>query len=232
ARHRLGAGVCFESAATLAAGSYTIPVYEIFKVGEDLHWQRGLDLLAPFGLSVVFVPHWDNTDGGAKLDTSRCYIGQARFEPMVALLPPGQTIVGIDDHTALAVRLARGACQVMGAGGVTIIRDGEAHEFEAGATFPLQRLGDARLPASLEEGIRPDVWQAALDADAPPPASEPAEPPDHVVALIHDREAARRARDWQRSDALRAQIAALGWRVEDTREGPRVRPIEPASRPA
>ncbi len=34
--------------------------------------------------------------------------------------------------------------------------------------------------------------------------------------------AARARRDWVTADALRARIAALGWQVEDTAEGPRV----------
>ena len=32
------------SAASLTAGSYTLPVYEIYKVGQPLHWVKGLDV--------------------------------------------------------------------------------------------------------------------------------------------------------------------------------------------
>ena len=37
-RHRLGAALALASAATIAAGAWALPVYEIYKVGEDTHW--------------------------------------------------------------------------------------------------------------------------------------------------------------------------------------------------
>jgi cysteinyl-tRNA synthetase len=49
-------------------------------------------------------------------------------------------------------------------------------------------------------------------ADAPPAAWE---------RLVREREAARKARDWARADALRAELEAQGIVVEDTPSGPR-----------
>ena len=72
ARHRLGACLTFASSAAIAIGETAVPIYEIYKVGEDPHWIPGLDLLGPFGLRVACVTHWNNTEGGANLDTSRC----------------------------------------------------------------------------------------------------------------------------------------------------------------
>jgi len=46
--------------------------------------------------------------------------------------------------------------------------------------------------------------------------------PDAVRALVDEREAARKAKDFAASDALRARLAASGFRVEDTAQGPRV----------
>lgn len=43
--------------------------------------------LAPFGLCLVVVPHWNNSEGGAELDTRRCFIGLERWEQLQALLP-------------------------------------------------------------------------------------------------------------------------------------------------
>lgn len=48
-------------------------------------------------------------------------------------------------------------------------------------------------------------------------------PPAEVEALVADRLAARKARDWAASDRLRDQILALGWVVEDTALGPRLK---------
>lgn len=91
ARHRLGASLVFASACSLAISAYTIPVYEIYKVGEDVQWTTGLDLFGPYGLSLVFVPHWNNTEGGAHVDTSRCYMGESRFNQLLqCCLPPSQ----------------------------------------------------------------------------------------------------------------------------------------------
>ncbi len=73
ARHRLGASLALASAAAIAAGTFALPVYEIYKVGEDPHWKPGLDLLKPFGLSLAFIPHWDNMEGGAG----------ARYQPLL-----------------------------------------------------------------------------------------------------------------------------------------------------
>jgi cysteinyl-tRNA synthetase len=45
-----------------------------------------------------------------------------------------------------------------------------------------------------------------------------------VQALLDARAAARAARDWARSDQLRAELAAVGIAVEDTKDGQRWRP--------
>ncbi|MGH9028277.1 MAG: hypothetical protein ACRDV4_01475, partial [Acidimicrobiales bacterium] len=58
----LGGAVTFASAAALTLGVATVPVYEIYKVGDDPHWLEGLDLLGALGLPVVFIPHYDNTE--------------------------------------------------------------------------------------------------------------------------------------------------------------------------
>ena len=42
---------------------------------------------------------------------------------------------------------------------------------------------------------------------------------DEVLALLEQRAAARAAKDWSSSDAIRKQIEDLGWIVKDTKEG-------------
>ncbi|MBU1230419.1 MAG: cysteine synthase [Proteobacteria bacterium] len=46
--------------------------------------------------------------------------------------------------------------------------------------------------------------------------------PEDVRALVAARQAARQAKDFAASDALREKLAASGYRVEDTAQGPRV----------
>ncbi len=57
------------------------------------------------------------------------------------------------------------------------------------------------------------------------PAAAP-EPPAHILALADERQNARSAKDWARSDQLRDEIAAEGWRIKDGKQG---YTLEPAS---
>ena len=47
---------------------------------------------------------------------------------------------------------------------------------------------------------------------------------DKRKARKEQRQEARAAKDWKQSDVLRDQIAALGWVVKDTKEGPKLTP--------
>ena len=58
---RRGGCVVFASAAACTIGSHTLPVYEIYKVGQAPFWLDGLDLVAAAGLRVAVVPHYDNS---------------------------------------------------------------------------------------------------------------------------------------------------------------------------
>lgn len=217
ARHRLGAGLALASAATIAIGACALPVYEIYKVGEDVHWKDGLDLLGAFGLHLVFVPHWDNTDGGDELDTSRCFMGRERFELLVNMLPRGQTVVGIDEKTGLSIDFGAQRCAVIGRGSVTLIRDGQEQRYTHGKVFDLQALGYYQSP-DPGTGLPSDVWHSILrHANQLEKSSSPSL---QVIGLVRERENARNRRDWKDADELRRKILNLGWQVRDTPEGP------------
>jgi hypothetical protein len=219
ARHRLGSAMILASASTLAISTHTIPVYEIYKVGEELHWHPGLDFLGLYGLSLVFVPHWNNNEGGAELDTSRCFMGRHRFEQLRKLLPPKQTIVGVDEHTALILDLARRECRVMGKSGVTLLAAAGEERFHTGQVFDIHKLGPFHLPAPATV-VPAKVWamvQAALPERQPDRASPP---PAEVLALVEARQAARARKDWPAADKYRDRIAQAGWEVKDTPQGP------------
>jgi cysteinyl-tRNA synthetase len=53
--------------------------------------------------------------------------------------------------------------------------------------------------------------------------AEIAVPPEATV-LAKEREAARREKNWKRSDELRGRISALGWEVRDTKDGQKLTP--------
>ena len=75
-----------------------------------------------------------------------------------------------------------------------------------------------------QAGLSDEVIQAVLAAEQP---QEEALAPE-VSALLEEREAARRARDWARADAMRDELARRGYAIEDTPEGPRLRQRAPA----
>ena len=152
ARHRLGAALVLASAATIAISSSALPVYEIYKVGEDLHWKEGLDFFCAYGLDLVFIPHWNNAEGGEELDTRHCFMGEARFTRLMAMLPEEMTVVGLDEKTALLINPESGQCQIIGAGGVTLLHTGHLHKRSL-APHTIENTPSTALPAGLQELI-------------------------------------------------------------------------------
>ncbi len=217
ARQRRGAALALASAMAIAVSTYALPVYEIYKVGADPHWQPGLALLHPYGLELAIVTHWDNQEGGINLDTRYAFMGEERMRVLETMLPPSATLLGIEEHTAVVLDFAAGNARVMGRSGVVVRRGGEESRFRRGETFPLHLLGEVRLP-TLEEGLPPAVVEEVLAAEA----AEESLPPE-VAALVEEREATRRARDWARADAIREELSRMGYVVEDTAQGPRLR---------
>ncbi|MGH2829301.1 MAG: cysteine--tRNA ligase [Actinomycetota bacterium] len=67
-------------------------------------------------------------------------------------------------------------------------------------------------------------WDAVLGLDLNREASQDRAVPAGVARLIDRREHARAARDFAAADSIREQIRAEGYDVEDTAEGPKVRP--------
>lgn len=134
-----GAHLVFASAAAIAVGAAALPVYEIFKAGEDPFWLDGLDLFADLGMHLVIVPHWNNTEGG-QFDTRFCFMGEGRFRELEAMLPQDAVILGIDEYTACLFDVAAGQCTVMGAGNVTLRRDGHEWVYATGESFSFDRL--------------------------------------------------------------------------------------------
>lgn len=55
--------------------------------------------------------------------------------------------------------------------------------------------------------------------------------PPAVARLLDERAAARASRDWERADALRDAMTALGWEPQDGPSGSTARPVLPAAAP-
>ena len=91
---------------------------------------------------------------------------------------------------------------------------GLARELNAGGRRRCARGGAAAPRAGRCSSTGSTCWgwpaSTAAAATARPPRS---------AALAEERDAARAARDFARADALRDEIAALGWDVRDTAQG-------------
>jgi peptidase E len=140
-RDRIEAGACFvaASAAALTVGRFTMPVYEIYKVGEAAIWKEGMNILGHFGLNYVVIPHWNNAEGGTH-DTRCCFIGESRFSSLEALLPEDVGVLGIDEHTACIIDLDAGMVEVRGIGGLTVKMASSELVFPQGEKFPVTVL--------------------------------------------------------------------------------------------
>jgi len=136
--HRIKTGGCLvaASAAALTVGRFTLPVYAIYKVGEDLHWMEGMNILGHFGFNLVVVPHWNNAEGGNH-DTRFCFIGEPRFKKLESLFPEPVPVVGLDEHTACIMDLENEEAEVKGIGRVVLRRGNTELTFEKGDRFPL-----------------------------------------------------------------------------------------------
>jgi hypothetical protein len=150
---RIGGCISFASAAALTLGKFALPVYEIYKVGENLRWETGLDLLADAGLNGVVITHYDNREGGTH-DTRYCYMGESRLRELEDMLPDDVFILGIDEHTACILDLESETATVRGLGAITIRRRGAEARWPSGSTVPLNELG-AGIGSEPERGSAP-----------------------------------------------------------------------------
>jgi hypothetical protein len=195
-----GGAVVFSSAAAVTIGRFSLPVYEIYKVGQPAHWLDGLDLLGPLGFApnCVVVPHFDNAEGGTH-DTRFCYMGERRLGGLEALLPEDAWILGIDEHTGLVLDLDAREASVTGRAGVTVRRRGAVERFPAGARLPLGDLvaaargaggaGAARGPAGAGSGAA----AAERRAERSPLLGEVARIERDFAAALHGRRAGEAA---------------------------------------
>ncbi|HJU52712.1 MAG TPA: hypothetical protein VJ815_10305 [Acidimicrobiia bacterium] len=194
-----GGAVVMASAAALTVGEKAIPVYEIYKAGEDLHWIDGLDLLASMGMKTVVVPHWNNREGGFH-DTSHCFIGERRFRALVEMLPPDTSVIGVEEHTSVLIDPVAGSMQVMGKG-QGYLNDEPIEEGHGLSTPAVRPAFSDLMPETSRASEEPEVEGALIDL------------------LVEVRAAARARNDYPESDRIRDALAQLDIEVHDEPEG-------------
>ncbi len=134
-----GGIVTFASAAALTLGKATVPVYEVYKVGQDVQALDGLDILASIGINAALIPHYDNTEG-ANHDTRFCYLGEARLQMFESLLDADTYVLGVDEHTGLIMDIDAATATVVGNSNVTIRLRTESFVYPTGSVIPLSLL--------------------------------------------------------------------------------------------
>ena len=134
--------IVFSSAAATTLGKYTLPVYEIYKVGEEPYWIEGLDILGAFGIEATVIPHFNNKEGGNH-DTRFCYMGKSRFETLRSKID--SDIIGIDEHTGLVVDGESKTGKVFGIGKVTIVSGENNREYTSGETILFDEFIDLEV---------------------------------------------------------------------------------------
>jgi cyanophycinase-like exopeptidase len=216
-----GGVLTMASAAALTIGVVTIPVYEIYKVGDEPSWLPGLDLLGDLtGLRAAVIPHYDNAEGGNH-DTRFCYMGERRLRALESTLPAEAFVLGVDSHTALLFDIERDVVSVHGLGGATVRVDGRSTVLPAGSEVPIRTL--AEIAADLSAGKTADIgWEAApRDVAGDTGVRTPAAPPvtslrdemarlegTFIAALGHGDSRAAAAALIELDDTIEARIRA------------------------
>lgn len=196
-----GGCVTFASAAALTVGAFTVPVYEIYKVGETPRWLPGLDLLGAAGLKAAVIPHFDNAEGGTH-DTRFCYLGEDRLARLETDLPEDAFVLGIDEHTGLILDVVAGTASVVGRGGVTV-RDREGSRVvSSGQSVAISDLAGVGTPAPVLSATPASAGSSARRAF------------DRAIAERDAESATRAALEVEATDGgsaeLRQMITALG----------------------
>jgi cyanophycinase-like exopeptidase len=197
---RAGGIVVFASAAAVTLGEVSLPVYEIYKVGESVRWIPGLDLLRETGLRAAVIPHYSNAEGGTH-DTRYCYMGERRLRILEAMLPEGCDILGVDEHTAAIIDIDAATMSVLGRGRVTWRRRGVERHWHAGEVVALDSVGAAgETDDRASEGVVAEVAAETPGALQTSPLME---------TVRAQREEALRAFDARDPDAGVAAILAV-----------------------
>jgi cyanophycinase-like exopeptidase len=182
-----GGCVVFASAAALTLGLVTVPVYEIYKCGQDPHWLEGLDVASAVGLRAAIVPHYDNNEGGTH-DTRFCYLGERRLSMMEKELPDGAFVLGIDEHTAFVVDVDTGTVSVEGRGVLTVRAAGRSLTFPSRTTISVDQILEtadslAHGAPSAKAGENIVTPASSVSTREGPASTSP------LVDIVRDREA-------------------------------------------
>ena len=89
----------------------------------------------------------------------------------------------------------------------------------------LERKGEINKQTwAIEAAVELAAWEKVNSVLGIGSVAE-AEAPPEIVALLEARQAARKAKDFKRSDEIRDELKAKGWVVEDSPKGPKLKKL-------
>ena len=212
-RNLLGRGtLVVSSAAALTVGTHTVPVYEIYKVGQSPQWQMGLNLLGDAtGLKAAVIPHFNNAEGGTH-DTRFCYIGERRLSVLESQLPEDVFILGIDEHTGVSFEIDSQAASVFGRGSMTVRMGGQEWRVASGETVTFSEIAEH---AGTRLTSAPTVSAEQFDVNRVNRLLDSGQVNDAIEALLS-------LDTVERDIDTRAQIHALVTRLGQLAASPRI----------
>lgn len=212
-RWQKGATLCFSSAGALACSKFTLPAYEIYKAGEDLHWINGLNIFGKTGWPLTIITHWNNNEGGRGLDTRFCYMGINRFDKLHKLLPPEQSIIGIDENTALIFDFTDSYFYLEGKGSATLINNDKRVIFKTDNIYSLESITSSKIIGKINPGLSGiNHKKPALDLRLSIPISQL---PNKVQSLIRTRQKYKLAKKFVKADEIREILQSKGYELRD-----------------
>lgn len=201
-----GGILAFSSAAALTFGSYVIPVYEIYKVGETPRLIPGLDLLSFLEKKTIVVPHFNNKEGRDH-DTSHCFIGKKRFDNLIK--NKDVLMIGIEEHTSITFDLNDSSIRVDGKGKVLLKSLKGVIEINSGETMGINKINSEYVP--LEEAR--EILETETDEKKDEKVNV------DIDLLINIRNKARLKKDWNLSDQVRDILTSNNIEIEDNSDG-------------
>ena len=140
-----------------------MPVYEMYKVGDDPYWLDGINLLeSATGIRAAVIAHYNNAQGGTH-DTRFCFAGERRMKILETLLPGDTAIFGIDEHTGIAFDLEAKSAEIPKNSQVTLR---QSPKFNA-AVLPFSGITTWKKAKSKEEELRAVLQKEDIKAIGP-----------------------------------------------------------------
>jgi hypothetical protein len=159
----------FASAAVVTLGDWALPVYEIYKVGENPRWEPGIGLMSQIlGWRCAVIPHYDNREGGTH-DTRFCYVGGRRLAQIEPDLGDG-FILGVDEHTALVLDLDAGTAWVAGRSAVTLRVAGVEEVVPNGSRLTIAELEERIAALGAGSAVGRGSGEPGVGLPTDPPA--------------------------------------------------------------